>query len=90
MSAPIPAAPRQWKLEEAKSRLSELVRRARDEGPQSVTVRGRRAVVVLDAETYDRIADAQQPTTLVAFLESLDLDGLDLTRDPDTGREVAL
>jgi prevent-host-death family protein len=29
-----------WKLEDAKARFSELVRRAHDEGPQSVTVRG--------------------------------------------------
>lgn len=82
--------PRQWKLEDAKSHLSEVVRRARDEGPQSVTVRGRRAVVVLDAETYDRMTDEKPAVSLVAFLESLDLDGLDLTRHPDTGRDVEL
>ena len=35
-----------WKLEDAKARLSELVRKAREEGPQRVTVRGRDAVVV--------------------------------------------
>lgn len=82
--------PRQWKLEDAKSRLSEVVRRARDEGPQSVTVRGRRAVVVLDAETYDRMTDEKPAISFVTFLESLDLDGLDLTRDLDTGRDVEL
>jgi antitoxin Phd len=83
-------APRQWKLEDAKSRLSEVVRRARDEGPQSVTVRGRRAVVVLDADTYDRMTDAKPTVPLVTFLESLELEGLDLTREPDIGRDVAL
>ena len=36
-----------WKLEDAKTRLSELVRKARDVGPQRVTVRGRDAVVVV-------------------------------------------
>jgi antitoxin Phd len=32
---------RGWKLEDAKARFSELVRLARSEGPQRVTVRGR-------------------------------------------------
>ena len=50
------AAPATWKLEDAKARFSEIVRRARVDGPQVVTVRGRRAVVVLDADEYERLA----------------------------------
>ena len=80
-----------WKLEDAKARFSELVRRANDEGPQTVTVRGREAVVVLSAKQYGKL---QPPPTdrlpLVEFLQSLDLGGLDLTREHDTGRDVAL
>lgn len=87
---PKPVSFGQWKLEDAKSRLSEVVRRARDEGPQAVTVRGRRAVVVVDAETFDRMADARPEIPLVTFLENLDFGGLDLTRDRDFGRDVAL
>jgi prevent-host-death family protein len=79
-----------WKLEDAKARFSELVRRARDEGPQAVTVRGRRAVVVVDAEAFDRLAAPQPCLPFVAFLESLGLDGLDLRRERDTGREIDL
>ncbi len=79
-----------WKLEDAKARFSELVRRAHDEGPQSVTVRGRPAVVVVDADEFDRLTAAKPKLGLVEFLESLDLEGLDLTREPDTGREVEL
>lgn len=30
-----------WKLEDAKARFSEVVRRARSEGPQRVSVRGK-------------------------------------------------
>ena len=48
------AVPR-WKLEDAKARLSELVRKARSEGPQRVTVRGRDAVVVLDSNQFDTL-----------------------------------
>jgi prevent-host-death family protein len=79
-----------WKLEDAKARFSEVVRRANAEGPQTVTVRGRRAVVVVDAADYARLADAKPEVPLVDFLESLDLDGLDLDRVRDPGREVEL
>ncbi len=79
-----------WKLEDAKSRFSELVRRAQSEGPQAVTVRGRRAVVVLDAAEYERLAAPRPRLPFVEFLESLDLEGLDLDRDRDVGREVEL
>ena len=89
--APQPAGgPTSWKLEDAKARFSEVVRRAQDEGPQAVTVRGRRAVVVLDAEAYDRLARPAPAKPFVAFLEGLHLEGLDLARDPDDGREIEL
>ena len=46
---------RTWKLEDAKNRFSELVRRALTDSPQRVTRGGRDAVVVLAAEEYDRL-----------------------------------
>lgn len=45
-----------WKLEDAKARLSEVVRRARAEGPQRVTVHGRDAAVLVAADDYARLA----------------------------------
>jgi antitoxin Phd len=53
-----------WKLEDAKARFSELVRRARESGPQRVTVRGREAVVVLSAADYARLAPATAKSSL--------------------------
>lgn len=79
-----------WKLEDAKARFSELVRRAHDIGPQQVTVRGRRSVVVVDADEFERLAAPKPRLALVEFLESLDMEGLDLTREHDGGREVEL
>ena len=79
-----------WKLEDAKARFSEVVRRAEREGPQSVTLRGRRAVVVVDAAEFDRLAGPGRPQGLVAFLEGLGGEGLDIARDPDPGRDVEL
>jgi antitoxin Phd len=54
-----------WKLEDAKNRFSELVRRAASEGPQLVTRHGREAAVVLGVEEYRRLT---QPGDLVSFL----------------------
>jgi antitoxin Phd len=86
----VPPHPAAWKLEDAKARFSELVRRARDQGPQAVTVRGRPAVVVVDADAYARLAAPRPSRSLVAFLEELGLDDLDLTRERDFGRDVDL
>ena len=45
-----------WKLEEAKARLSEVVRLARERSPQRITVRGEDAVVVLSAKDFARLS----------------------------------
>jgi prevent-host-death family protein len=56
-----------WKLEEAKARFSEVVRRAQHE-PQHVTVRGREAVVVLSADSFARLAPENRES-LVELLQ---------------------
>lgn len=84
---------RSWKLEDAKNRFSELVRRALASGPQRVTRNGRDAVVVLSASEYERLA---APRDLVTFLRDSPLADylrtgeLDLTRSRDTGRDPVL
>ncbi|MGL4637254.1 MAG: type II toxin-antitoxin system Phd/YefM family antitoxin [Beijerinckiaceae bacterium] len=50
-----------WQLQDAKNRFSEVVSKARHEGPQTVTLRGDRAAVVISAEDYDRLT-AARPT----------------------------
>lgn len=77
-----------WKLEDAKARFSELVRLARSEGPQRVTVRGRDAVVVIAAEEMDRLLPARDAVAFVAFMQGLGLHDLDLARERDTGRDI--
>lgn len=88
-----PAAPAgaAWRLEEAKARFSEVVRRARTEGPQHVTVRGQQAVVVISVEELALLLPpVAPPQPLIAFLQGLELDGVDLERERDPGRDVAL
>lgn len=56
-----------WQLQDAKNRLSEVVNRARAEGPQVVTLRGKRAAVILSAEAYDALV-ASRPTIVDRLL----------------------
>ena len=80
-----------WRLEEAKARFSEVVRRAHDQGPQYVTVRGKQAVAIIDAAELERLLPpGPKALPLVQFLESLHIEDLDLTRDRDLGREPSL
>ena len=80
-----------WKLEEAKAKFSEVVRRAHDQGPQYVTVRGKQAVAIIDAAELERLLPPNPAVVpLVQFLENLYVEGLDLRRDRDLGRDPAL
>ena len=79
-----------WQLQEAKNRLSEVVRKARNEGPQVITLHGADAAVVVSAKDYRRIS--RPKGTLVDFFRSSPLVGvkLILRRSKDTGRAVDL
>jgi prevent-host-death family protein len=52
---------RSWQLHEAKAQLSNLVRRAREEGPQRITVYGEDAVIVVSAAEFARMAMPAEP-----------------------------
>lgn len=57
-----------WKLEEAKAKLSEVVRLARERSPQRITVRGEDAVVVLSAKDFARLSPFLAQPNLHALL----------------------
>jgi prevent-host-death family protein len=59
-----------WPLQDAKARFSELVRRAHSDGPQRVTLHGRDAVVVVDADEFDRMQGARTGALLIDALQS--------------------
>ena len=81
---------RQWQLQEAKNRLSQVVDEARHQGPQTITLRGKPAAVVLAFEEYSRLI--QPRSSLLEFLRQSPLCGIDLLieRSRDAGREVEL
>jgi prevent-host-death family protein len=82
---------RRWQLQEAKNRLSEVVRKAHEEGPQVITLRGGDAAVVIAVEEYRRLTRRPRGR-LVEFFRQSPLVGvsLDLERNPDTGRTIDL
>ncbi len=82
-----------WQLQEAKARFSEVFRLARECGPQRVTKHGRTAVVVLPAEDYDRLSRARTPQgSLARFFADSPLagSGILLDRPRDFGRPIKL
>ena len=64
------------------------VKRASKDGPVFITDRGKPAHVLMTVAAYERLRKRQTELPLVTFLESLALVGLDLTREPDTGRDL--
>jgi prevent-host-death family protein len=57
-----------WRLQDAKAKFSEVVRQARQRGPQRVTLHGRDAVVVVRAEDFDRMRRPVSGSDIVAAL----------------------
>jgi prevent-host-death family protein len=64
------AASGRWPLQDAKARFSEVVRRARDEGPQLVTVHGRDEVVVVAAAEFRRLKGDRTGAALVEAMQA--------------------
>jgi prevent-host-death family protein len=77
-----------WRLEEAKARFSEVVRRAREQGPQHVTVRGQPAAVILSADEYARLVPPEPTVSLYALFAEGPFGRLD-SFDPDATRMVS-
>jgi len=58
-----------WKLQDAKARFSEVVRRAREGEPQEVTVHGKRAVAVVDLDRFEVRKKEPVEETMAGFME---------------------
>lgn len=80
-----------WQLQHAKARFSDVVKSAKQDGPQDITVHGRSVAVVLSRELFDRLSGNSM--SLVEFMQSsplCDLDELTFERDPSLVRDVDL
>jgi prevent-host-death family protein len=81
---------REWPVAEAKARFSEMIDRALSDGPQTVTRSGRRTVIVVSAEEWERRTRRQG--NLAEFFASSPLrgSGLQIERAPEGPRSVDL
>jgi prevent-host-death family protein len=77
-----------WKLQDLKARFSELVQRALDEGPQTVSRRGKDVVVVISAEQLELMRKRQ--ISLKDLLRSAPWHDLEIERDKSPPREIDL
>ncbi|MFA5598267.1 MAG: type II toxin-antitoxin system Phd/YefM family antitoxin [Pusillimonas sp.] len=78
-----------WQMQEAKARMSEVVKRAQDQ-PQEITLHGKSVAVVISRETFDRLSQLQG--SLVDFMRRSPLyeaDDIAFERDRSLTREVA-
>ena len=80
-----------WQMQTAKARFSDVVRCAKQDGPQDITVHGRSVAVVLSRELFDRLSGNTE--SLVEFMQQSPLCGSDdiqFDRDQSLPREIAL
>lgn len=74
-----------WRVEHAKARFSELIEKARTEGPQTITRHGRECAVLMSIEDYRSLLSRQSDVRTV-LLGGPKVDGFGIERDGDTGR----
>jgi prevent-host-death family protein len=81
---------RQWQVQEAKARLSDLLREAQTSGPQESIVRGRPTAVILSFADCGCLRGAK--LSFVDFMRASPLVGveLDLERDTSPMRDTEL
>ena len=80
----------QWQLQEAKARLSEVVKNASTMGPQEITVRGEPTVVVISKADFEAL-QKRKPSFVELMRQSplFDIE-LDLERDRSLDRDISL
>jgi prevent-host-death family protein len=79
-----------WAVAEAKARFSELIDRALGDGPQTITRKGQKAVVVVSVEEWQR--KTKRKDNLAEFFAASPLRGSDIKikRSKDEPREIEL
>lgn len=80
---------RKWQIQEAKARLSEVVKDAEKKGPQEITLHGRPVAVVISRVDYERLAGTNE--SLAEFMRRSPLfghDDIEFPRDQSLTREL--
>ena len=84
-------APRNWSVQDAKNRFSEVVEAAR-RAPQTVTKHGKPAVVVVGVAEYDRLRrlERARAPSFADLLLAMPQDDGDFPRDKVRMRDIKL
>lgn len=80
-----------WQMQEAKARLSEVVKCAESEGPQNITLHGQSVAVVVSRSMFERLTGNEH--SLVDFMRRsplVEADDITLERNTSLTREVSL
>jgi prevent-host-death family protein len=72
-----------WQVQDAKTRFSEVIERARTEGPQAITRDGAECAIVLSIEDYRALA-AHKPDFKAYLLGGPKVDDFSIERSHDT------
>ncbi len=80
---------RNWQLQEAKNRFSEVVEEALKDGPQVITRRGVETAVVLSFTDYRKMLLGRKRLSEFFRESLLANEDLDLTRDTSSARDNA-
>lgn len=80
-----------WQLQEAKNKLSQVVKFAKEE-PQIITLHGKETVVVISIKEYKKLYQQQQKPSLLNMMQNSPWAAcdLDVSRSQDTGRAFDL
>jgi antitoxin Phd len=78
-----------WQVQEAKTKLSEVIEEATRKGPQIITRHGSERAVVISIDEY-RALTAYKPDLRAYLLGGPKVDSFEVPRDRDNGREVNL
>lgn len=81
---------KQWQLQQAKSHLSEVIKRAEKGETQVITKRGERVAVLIDYARYLSLTGQEKNLLEVLRGDGPYLEDLLLERDADYGRELDL
>ena len=79
-----------WTVAEAKARFSEVIEKAKTDGPQTITRHGRTAAVIVGADEWER--KSKRVGNLAEFLAASPLrgSGIKVRRSKARARKIAL
>lgn len=81
---------KKWQIQEVKTKLSEIIQKAVNDGSQEISVKGKTMAVIISINQYVDLISPK--SSFVQFLQNSPLRGLkiDLERDKSSCQEIEL